>query len=353
MARNAGQTPAGSRSGSANRSKPPTMRQVAAKAGVSVKTVSRVMNRDPAVKESTRESVLEAARALGYRPNAPARALVTGRSKTLGLLISDIENYFFAGLVRGVQTAAEERDYSLLLCNTDENPDTEIRSVDLLLGHMVDGLVMSSSRLQDDQVSRVADSVGMVLINRFHPDPRVLTTSIDAEAVNLAAEHLIALGHRSIGYIGGPIRSRAAWLREEGCRKVLAKHKMREPLVATGFPVSIEGGYSAMNWLLDVDSGITGVVCWNDMLAIGAMRAVQARGLRIPDDVSIVGFDDIHFSAHANPPLTTVSVPIHRLGYEAAILLIDATEAEGAPIKSRSTVQCHLVTRGSTGPVSQ
>lgn len=351
MVQSVGHTPAGSRSGSVSRSKLPTMHQVASKAGVSVKTVSRVMNGDPAVKDTTREAVLEAARVLGYRPNAPARTLVTGRSKTLGLLIADIENYFFSGLVRGVQTAAEEKGYSLLLCNTDENPDTEMRSVDLLLGHVVDGLVLASSRLQDEQVSRVADSVGVVLINRFHQDSRVLTTSIDADAVHLAAEHLVGLGHRAIGYIGGPIRSRAAWSREEGCRRVLAVHEIDEPLVASGFPVSIEGGYSAMNWLLDVNPDITGVVAYNDMLAIGAMRAAQARGLRIPDDISIAGFDDIHFSVHANPPLTTVSVPIHRLGYDAAMLLIDAVESEDDSIATRSTVQCHLVTRGSTGPV--
>lgn len=349
------QTPIESHGESAKRRerRAPTMQQVAEAAGVSVKTVSRVVNNEPTVRDTTRDLVLETMRALGYRPNTPARTLVTRQSKTLGLLIADIANYFFSEIVVGAQTAAEERGYSVLLCNTRENPDTEIRSVDLLLGHMVDGLLLSSSRLQDEQVSRVADSVNVVLVNRFHPDPRVLTASIDDEAVHLSAEHLVSLGHRVIGYIGGPIRGRAAWLREEGCREVLAMNGIDGPLVASGFPVSIEGGYSAMNWLLDVNPNVTGVIAYNDMLAIGAMRAAQARGLEIPRDISVVGFDDIHFSAHTSPPLTTVSVPIHRLGYDAAMLLIDAIESDGPLKTTTSTVRCRLVMRGSSGPVSQ
>lgn len=333
--------------------KMPTMKEVAECAGVSIKTVSRVMNSDPLVKSSTRETVLGAARQLGYRPNAPARTLVTGRSKIIGLLIADLGNYFFSEIVRGVQNATEAQGYGVLMCDTGENPDTEMRCVDLLLSHRVDGLILSSSRLQDEQITRIADAATVALMNRFHPDPRVLTGAIQDEAVHLAAEHLVSLGHTTIGYIGGPIYSRAAWAREEGCKHVLARHGLEGPLVASGFPVSIEGGYSAMNWLLDVRPTITGIVAYNDMLAIGAIRAAQARGYRVPDDISIAGFDDIHFAAHVNPPLTTVSVPIHRMGFDTAQLLIDTTEANGKAIGNRCRIECHLVIRGSTGPCSR
>jgi LacI family transcriptional regulator len=336
-----------------------TMKDVAKRAGVSVKTVSRVMNLDPSVKSSTRDAVLAAARELGYRPNVPARTLVTGRSKIIGLVISDIGNYFFAQFVNGVESAAEARGYSVLLCDTGENPDTELRCVDMLLGHRVDGLILAASRLRDDEITHIADTVRVAIVNRFHPDPRVLTGSIQDEAVRLAPAHLVSLGHRAIGYIGGPIYSRAAWAREKGCRDVLSENGIEGPLVASGFPVNIEGGYWAMNWLLDVMPHITGVVCYNDMLAIGAIRAAEARGRHVPERISIVGFDDIHFAAHAHPPLTTVSVPIHRLGYNTAQLLLDALEANDDKDKlvdaerTRCTVECHLVIRGSAGPVPE
>jgi len=333
------------------RSKVPTMKHIAEEARVSIKTVSRVMNNDPAVKETTRSKVMDVAGTLGYRPNTPARTLVTGKSKTIGLLISDIGNYFFSEMVKGVQVATEEEGYSLLLCDTGENPDTELRCVDLLLGHKVDGLIMSSSRLQDEQISNIANYSDVVICNRIHPDEKVRSVCIEDEALHLATEHLIELGHRHFGYIGGPVRGRAAWMREEGCREVLARHGLEKPIVAAGFPVSIEGGYEAMNWILDVKPEVTGIVTYNDMLAIGAMKAIQARGLKVPEDISVVGFDDINFAAHADPPLTTISVPIFRFGYATAQLLFGAIRPGGKESPRHDVIKCHLVIRSSTGRV--
>lgn len=328
------------------------MKEIAERAGVSIKTVSRVLNEEKGVAPATRQRVLEVASYLDYRPNALARSLVTKRTRTIGLLIADIGNYFFARIVRGIQDAADQKGYSLLLCDTGENPDTELRCIDLLLSHRVEGLVLSSSRLRDEQIARVGDNTGVVLINRFHPHMRVLTSSIDASAVHLATEHLIQLGHRIIGYIGGPMHSRAAWDREQGYRDVLMRNGIATPIVAAGFPVTIEGGYAAMHWLLDVEPSITGVVAYNDMLAIGAMNAIRTRGRRVPEDVSVVGFDDIEFAAHTNPALTTVSVPIYRLGYEAARVLINAIEAS-EPVESKEVIlPCHLVARASSGIAS-
>lgn len=333
------------------RPKVPTMKHIAEEAKVSIKTVSRVINNDPAVKEATRGKVMDVAGTLGYRPNTPARTLVTGRSKTIGLLISDIGNYFFSEIVKGVQVATEEEGYSLLLCDTGENPDTELRCVDLLLGHKVDGLILSSSRLKDDQISNVAKYSDVVLCNRTHPDEKVRSVCIEDNALHLATEHLIELGHRHFGYIGGPVRGRAAWMREEGCREVLARHGFEKPIVASGFPVSIEGGYEAMNWILDVKPEVSAIVTYNDMLAIGAMKAVQARGLKVPEDISVVGFDDLNFAAHTNPPLTTVSVPIFRFGYKAAQLLFGAIRPNGDDTPHSDVIKCHLVIRSSTGKV--
>ncbi|MDR7434139.1 MAG: LacI family DNA-binding transcriptional regulator [Armatimonadota bacterium] len=305
---------------------PVTIRDVARQAGVSVKTVSRVINGDGPVREATRQRVQAVIEALHYRPNAVARSLVTRRTMALGLLIADVINPFFPEVVRGVEDAAKVAGYTVLLGNTDEDPVQEERYLALMQERQVDGLVLSGSRAEEEVLRQAADSgFWMALINRAVHHPRILSILVDnADATAQATSYLIQKGHRRIAYLLGPSRAEAARLRFEGYRRALREHGIpfRPAYVVQEIP-RIEGGRKAMRTLLALPSPPTAVVAYNDLMAIGAIEAVQEAGGRVPDDVAVIGFDDILLAAYTIPPLTTVRVPKYEMGYKAAAALID------------------------------
>jgi len=304
-----------------------TIRDVARQAGVSVKTVSRVINGDGPVREATRRRVRAVIEALHYRPNAVARSLVTRRTMTLGLLIADVTNPFFPEVVRGVEDAGKAAGYTVLLGNTDEDPAQEERYLTLMQERQVDGLVLSGSRVEEGVLKAVADSVPwMVLINRQVHHPRILSILVDnADATAQATAFLIRRGYRRIAYLLGPSRAEAAQLRFEGYRRALQNHGIPflPAYVVQEIP-RMEGGRRAMQRLLALPLPPTAVVAYNDLMAIGAMEAIREAGRRVPEDIAVVGFDDIVLAAYAIPPLTTVRVPKYQMGYKAAAALIDA-----------------------------
>jgi LacI family transcriptional regulator len=328
-----------------------TIADVAARAGVSTATVSRVLAGLGGASTDTRQRVIKSARDLGYRPSGVARSLKLRTTRTLGLIITDIGNPFFPELVRAVEEAARERDYAVLLCNSGEDTEREGAYLELLAERRVDGVVIASSGVGRRHRAWLAKApVPIVLVNCASPDVPLPTILSDNRAgAALAIDHLLALGHRRIAHITAPSRNEAAAERLEGARDALRAAGLDPAglLVAEG-DGHVGGGAAAAERLLDADRGLTAIFAYNDLTAIGAIRAVGACGRRVPDDVSVVGFDDVDLAAFADPPLTTVAQATASMGRWAVERLLDRL---GGGTASTETVilPVHLEVRASTG----
>jgi LacI family transcriptional regulator len=340
-----------------------TIADVARRAGVSTATVSRVLTNIGRARPETRERVIRAARDLGYRPSAVARSLKLRTTRTLGLVITDIENPFFPELVRAVEDAALERDLALLLCTVADDPEREASYLDLLVDRRVDGVVIASAGLGQRQAAWLArPPLPVVLVNCSAPGVKLPAVLSDNRAGGrLGADHLLALGHRTIGHLTAPPRHADANDRLAGCRDGLAG----AGLDPEGMPVAIAaatvgGGEQAMRELLDREPLITGVTTYNDLMAIGALRAVRASGRRVPMDVSVVGFDDVSVAALVEPALTTIAQQTREMGRLAverlAEQLAESTRPATRPDRTRqdpevTRLPVELCVRVSTGPV--
>jgi LacI family transcriptional regulator len=298
----------------------PTIRDVARKAGVSTATVSRVISGSVAARPQTRARVLAAAETLRYRPSAVARSLKLRTTRTLGLLVTDIQNPYYPEIVRAVEDAALERNLAVLLCNGADDPGREETYLDLLIDRRVDGIIIASSGLQERHGAWLARrSVPVVLVNWAAPDLRLPAILGDNRAGGrLATEHLISLGHRRLGHLSAPARNAAAAERLGGIRDGLADAGLDpESLVVVEGDGRVAGGERAAIELLERMPGITGIVCYNDLTAVGAVRGLRARGRQVAGDVSIVGYDDIALSAWVDPPLTTIAQRTSEMGHWA------------------------------------
>ncbi|MCJ7703869.1 MAG: LacI family transcriptional regulator, partial [Anaerolineales bacterium] len=272
-----------------------TMRDVAEEAGVSTKTVSRVVNDQGEITEDTRQRVLEAIEKLGYRPSKVARALVTRRTGTIGLLVGDISNPYFSEVARGVLDVTQEHQYDLFLCNADE-PKTEKRALYSLVDHNVDGAIIYPTYENLDWLENFgspARPLVLVNINRNSaPGIGILQTRI-AHGAHLAMDYLFKKGHRQIGMITGDVAPLDSINRVVGYRQSLEKLGIpfREDLVILGPPV-FEHGYQAVQVLFERNPKMTAIFCYNDILAMGAVQSCKAMGLRVPEDCAIIGFDN-------------------------------------------------------------
>ena len=324
-----------------------TIEDVAARSGVSTATVSRVLSGSAPARVETRERVLAAARELDFRPSGVARALKRRETRTLGLVITDITNPFYPQLVRAVEAAAHARGYGILLANGGDDPVRELEHLDLLVERRVDGIVIISSRMTRRHAERLRSaSVPTVLVNDTVAGSGLPSvTTAHRRGARLATEHLIALGHRRIAHIGAPADQAAAGQRRQGVRDALRAAGLGELLVAIG-DGGVAGGASAAEAL--IGSGISGIVAYNDLTAIGALRALRRAGIAVPGSISVVGFDDIDLAAWTDPPLTTVRQPTDALGRWAvdhlADLLAGRREGETAPV----VLEPELVIRDST-----
>jgi LacI family transcriptional regulator len=309
-----------------------TMADVAREAGVSSMTVSRVINNKGEVCPVTRQRVQEIIERLGYRPSGIARGLATQRTGTLGLVVPDVANPFFSDVARGVEHVAYAEGYNTFLCNTEEDPHRELAVLKSLEEKRVDGLVLCSSRLDDGELRAVvARHPTVVLVNRRLEGDRVRSVLVDDETGGrLATQHLLQAGHRAVGFLAGPTVSHSGRQRAEGYRAALA---------AAGLPYNpawvrhcspvVEGGQEAARELLTAHSELTALVCYNDLVAVGALQACADLGRQVPGDVAVVGYDDIPLSALVTPPLTTCRVPRYELGVQAVRLLLD--QIDGCP----------------------
>jgi DNA-binding LacI/PurR family transcriptional regulator len=325
---------------------------VALRAGVSQKTVSRVFNDEPYVSAEVRRRVLEAAGELGYRLNNAARALASGRTRSIGVVTLGTALYGPASLIMGVERAVRDTGYALRVVNTMEgDPAGVAGAVDSLLDQGVDGIVISEpiDDGHDGDLSARPDVPVLVLGTPPFPAPRVLAAGVGADLMaRTATEHLLDLGHDTVHHLAGPQRWYAARDRLEGWRTALAAHGRTVPPVIEG-DWSAASGYAAGRELAS-DPGMTAVFAANDDMAIGLVRALAEAGRRVPEDVSVVGFDDIPVAAYVTPPLTTVRQPFDAVAQEGLKRLVHAIENPQADLLPASDPPVDLVVRASTAP---
>jgi transcriptional regulator, LacI family len=325
-----------------------TVKEIAAAANVSVATVSRALQRPELVSEKTRLRINEVVKRLGYTPNALARNLRTARTRLIVALVPDISNPFFSEVIRGIEQVAYETGYSVLLGETQSNLVREQAYADMVAARQADGIVTMFHR-----IPAIPFDGRLPVVNacEYVRDSAISSVYIDnVTAAGNAVDYLVTLNHRDIAFIAGPASSPICVDREQGYHLALARAKIpfNPGLTAVG-DFSIEAGERAIELFLSQGQTFSAVFCSNDEMAIGAMRALIARGLRVPEDVSVVGFDDIRFSRYTSPSLTTVAQPKNALGREAMTMLIELLNDPEVPPRKR-VLSADLVIRGSTGP---
>ncbi|GAB4562965.1 MAG: substrate-binding domain-containing protein [Anaerolineae bacterium] len=326
-----------------------TIADVAREAGVSMMTVSRVINRKGDVSEETAARVMEAIERLGFRPSSIARSLATRRTKTLGLVMPDVANAFFADVARGAEHKAYAEGYSIFLCNTEESVERELAVLASLEEKRVDGLVLCSSRLSDEELAEVLPRFpSVVLVNRTWARDDTLSVIVDDEAGSrVATRHLIATGHRAIGFLVGPPQSFSGRRRMAGYETVLKEEgiDLNPAWIRRCLPM-VDAAEVAAQRLLTEHPELDALLCYNDLVAVGALKACRELGRRVPEDLAVVGFDDIPLAELVTPPLTTCRVPRYELGVQAMDLLL--RRINGEPIPSPQIVlQPELVIRRS------
>ena len=324
-----------------------TIRDVAGRAGVSPMTASRVLSGVGYSSGEAREAVQRAAAELGYRPNTIARALVQGSTRTVGLVVGDVENPFFATLARAIADVLEAHGYTLLLTNSDEDPAREERLVDALRGRQVDGLVVTPSAGSGRHLgAAVAAGIPLVQVDRAVRGLAADAVLVDnARGAEVAVGHLAALGHRRIACVTDPVGLGSSRERVAGYRRAIAEHAL-EDLVFEADGVTQAHGLAAASAALAARP--TALFTASNFMTLGAMRSIRAAGLAIPADVALIGFDDLDWTTLVDPPLTVVAQPVAELGRVAAELLVGRLEGDTAPAR-RVRLRTSLVVRESCG----
>jgi DNA-binding LacI/PurR family transcriptional regulator len=327
-----------------------TLKDIARECKVDVATVSRALNEVYGVHKETRKKVLAAAVRLNYRPNRIAKGLATGRSHTLAMVISDIRNPFFAELARGAEDAAYQAGYDLVLCNSDLSPSKQMRYIHSLLEKRVEGILMNTvaglSPAEQEELS--CSGVPIVLLNRPPASIRGFSTVLadNYEGGYLAGSYLIQCGHRVIGHLTGRREHGNLAERAKGFQKAVEGAKATA-LIMRGHHSS-EGAYELMMKLLSQRKDITAVFAANDAMAFGAIRAVFTAGLRVPDDISIIGFDNVDLAGIIRPPLTTVHQPKYEMGCAAVEILLRQSARPDSSMPEHRLLEVKLVVREST-----
>jgi LacI family transcriptional regulator len=336
--------------------RPATLRDVAAAARVHPATASRALNPGTRllVSEETARRVTEAAERLGYRPNPVARSLRTRRSHTMGVLIPDLNNPLFPPIVRGLEDRLAEHGYVALIGNTDGDAARERMVFDQMRARHVDGFVLATATLHSDILDEATEAdLPVVLMNRTAEGYPFSSVSVDNEqGVRAAVAHLISLGHTRIGHIAGPQDISTGLARLRGFLDSMRSHNLPvdDSQVVYATALSLAEGLRCGRELLEGNDELTAIVAGNDMLAVGCYGAFDELGVCCPQDVSIIGFNDMPFIDRLRPPLSTVRFPHYQLGTEAANLLLERIGSDGGPVKILYLAP-ELIVRGSTVPV--
>ena len=321
-----------------------TIYDIAQLAGVDPSTVSRALSKPGRINAITAQKIQEAARSLNYRVNPAARALPTGRTRTIGLIVSDITNPVFFDIVRGAEQEAANQNYTLVLAESRESNDTELLTAHRLLPS-VDGLILATSRLDSEQIQELADEKPVVVLNRVVEGVESVVADVDA-GVGQAVEHLAGLGHRRVGYLPGPERSWVSGRRGEAIAQQCAQRDIEVTILPAARPM-MEGGRQSVGDVLA--AGVTALFTYNDLQAIGLLLELTATGTRVPDGLSIIGFDDIFGADFTTPPLTTVGAPHAETAASAARSILARLDGAEQPVTD-AHLRTELVVRGSTGP---
>lgn len=332
--------------------------EVAARAGVSTTTVSHVINNTRYVSEELVERVNKAMEDLKYHPNSLARGLRSGKTKTIGLVIPDISNQFFAEVSRKIEDKGFEYDYSVILCNTDDDMVKEKSYIDVLIAKQVDGIIFISAGVESNNLEKTSEfQIPIVVIDR---DIKAINADIvlvdNFQGGYDATRYLIELGHRKIACVGGSSPATPGAERIQGYKKALFENKIKvDPTLIIPGDYRFGSGHTAMRELFSRGSLPTAVFACNDMMAMGVIQAVYEQGMKIPDDISVIGFDNIPFSETVYPTLTTIAQPIHEVAGLAVDLLIEKIKYQGQhqrpgkekPAYKRIVLDTKLIKRNS------
>jgi len=329
------------------------MREVAERADVSVTTVSHVVNDTRPVSQALQERVLFAMDELDYRPNRLARSLRRGETHTIGVIVPDSANPFFAEVARGVEDASFEERYNVILCNSDGDLEKELLYTNVLTAKQVDGILFVAAGVSTEHIRALQeDRVPLVVVDRTIPDvsvDEVLTDNIHGG--EMVTSHLIDLGHRRIGCITGPSDVTPSADRVAGYQKALrdADIPIDESIILRG-DFQYSSGHQVAHELLGMDDPPTAVFACNDLMAVGVISAARELGLRVPEDLSVAGFDDVPLASFTNPPLTTIAQPKYEMGALATRLLLERMQDhDNSP--RHELLSTRLVIRQSTAPV--
>lgn len=331
-----------------------TIKDVAKEAGVSIATASRVINNAPHTSKAATQAVHIAMKKLGYRPNANARALATKQSNAIGVLVGDVSAPFFGTMVRAIEGIASEQERQLLIGSGDHNADKERNAINLLLNSGCESLVVHSKGLSDEELAELADEVpGLVLINRIVPSIASRCIALDnVKGAYLATEYLIRNGHRHIGYLASSHDIDDAHDRKQGYLQALADNNIpvREEYIEIAEPDEL-GGEQAMVNLLAKNTPITAIATYNDDMAAGCLALLHENEIRIPEDMSLIGFDDSHISRFIYPRLTTIRYPIQVMANKAVKLSLQLANNQQVDIDENRLFMPILVRRASVSRI--
>ncbi|MEO1018768.1 MAG: LacI family DNA-binding transcriptional regulator, partial [Pseudomonadota bacterium] len=331
-----------------------TLKDVADALEVHSSTVSRAL--DPRTRHlitsELADRIMRTARELGYQPNAQASSLRTRRSMTVGVVVPDITNVVFPPILRGIEDRLSQSGYITMIVNTDGNPERESTVIDTLRSRGVDGLILASAQREDPAISRaVAEGIPIVTVNRMVNDPNVSSVSNDdSMGITFAIDHMMALGHRRIAHIAGPLALSTGIVRHDAFKRVKAERYLDDnPLMIAQSRAFTEAeGERCAKVLLERNIAFTAIVCANDQLALGTIRALRSAGLSCPDRISVSGYNDMPLVDRLDPPLTTVRIQQRTAGARAAEILLAQMEEEGRARLVHIELPVELVVRGST-----
>jgi DNA-binding LacI/PurR family transcriptional regulator len=322
-----------------------TIYDIAQLAGVNASTVSRALSTPGRISAKTEQKIHAAAKELNYRVNPAARALLTGRTRTIGLIVADITNPVFFDIVRGAEREAAEHDYTLVLAEFRESAETEMFTARRLMPS-VDGLILATSRLEPDEIRSLAEEKPVVVINREVDDITSIVADVDS-GIERAVEHLVSLGHTRLAYVAGPRRSWMSHRRWSSIQRSAEAAGIESVAMSSDQP-NLEAGRAIADEV--VSSGATAVMAYNDLIAIGLMQALIARDVRVPDDISVIGFDNIFGADWTTPGLTSIAAPHTEAGMYAARGILSMLDGSSSEHGTQDRLATSLVLRGSTGP---
>lgn len=316
-----------------------TIKDIAKEAGVSLATVSRVINNGPKVSEKTRQRIKTIMKEMGYRPNANARALVKQKNPSIGVVLAELSDPFFATFAHGIEKVARKQNLQILLSSGSIHANTERKAIETLLEHRCDAMVVHSKALDNETLIEFASQVsGFVLINRYIPEIADSCVWLDNYVGgSLMARHLLENGHQDFAVISSEYQINDPYERLNGIRDELAKSNISlHPEQVVCDKPDLEGGANAMQSLLDNGRNFTAVIAYNDAMAAGALSVLQEQGFNLPQDISVMGFDDVMLARFCRPPLSTLHYPIEEMAIKAAELAIEKSSQSDNPDKPAS-----------------